>query len=230
MSTVKAAMKEMIAAWHVNTASFAHKSKLQQKTAEKFLHERLSMPLGEALKHNILTDELNWYLHQTELNQLLMDMQVTFALELRDQLTQHNLGDPDQPIALIPCGKLGILPVHAAWVGNEPSSGNGIPFFETCELSFQPAARVYAMARKTYQSLPQQGPFIAVGDPQPTKSVKLEWTETEAKVVASLAQIAGRAGSKSIVGQSATRQNVLKILEGTRREYTGAWLHMASHG
>jgi tetratricopeptide (TPR) repeat protein len=230
MSTVKAAMKEMVAAWNTNTVSYHYNSQLQQKNEEKSLHERLSMPLGEALSHNILTNELNWFLHQTELSQLLVDMQVTFASELRDKLDQHNLGDPDQSIALIPCGRLGILPVHAAWVRNDPSSGNGSPFFETCELSFQPAARVFAMARQTCRSLPQQGPFIAVGNPQPTTSAKLGWAEAEAKVVASLAQIAGRAGSKSIIGQSATLPHILKILESTRREYTGAWIHIASHG
>src|SRR5260370_16773145 len=118
------------------------------------------MLLGEALSHNILTNDLNWFLHQTELSQLLVDMQVTFASELREKLDQYNLGGPDQSIALIPCGKLGILPVHAAWACTDSSSGNGIPFFETCELSFQHPARVFPVPRQPFPSLPQQSPFI----------------------------------------------------------------------
>src|SRR5207237_787518 len=117
------------------------------------------------------------------------DLSETFVADLRRELDHLGLGDPNQPIDLIPCGQLGMLPIHAAWVRSDPSTGERIPFLETCELTYQASARSLFGARRALVSLPKQGPVVAIGNPRPTKEAELHWAEAEAQAIVALAKL-----------------------------------------
>src|SRR2546430_9438768 len=79
----------------------------------------LKIPLDEAINNTAVVRDLTWYLQKAELDYLFHDLRQICIEALRHKLTANGLGDPGQRIAFIPCGRLGILPVHAAWVGQD---------------------------------------------------------------------------------------------------------------
>src|SRR5205823_9620991 len=131
--------------------------------------ELLASPLQSKLEKRIFSTNspFNWFLLQAELELLQQELSDTFLADLRQELDHLGLRDSDQPVALIPCGQLGMLPLHAARARHNRWTGVPIPFAETCELTYQASARSLATARKAIKTLPQRGPIIAIGNPLP---------------------------------------------------------------
>lgn len=174
---------------------------------------------------------LNWSLLRAELDLLLPALRETLIEPLRAGLHMHGLGELGQQIALIPCGRLGIFPLHAV-----PISADGAPIGETCEISYQPNARVLAAAQQQACKLPASGPILAVGNPQQDDGVpNLVYAAREAVAVTRLARHAGRTNAASVpdlclLGAKATRARVLAELKDMLHQHPGAWLHFAGHG
>ncbi len=176
----------------------------------------------------MLGRDLTWFFMEAELEDLLPRVSQTVMHPLRAWLDQQGLTDHDQPIALIACGRLGALPLHAAPVRDH--RGHAMPFQETCELSYQASARTLGAARAALQQLPKAGPVLAVGNPQPTSATSLKWAEAEAEAIVDLAIRTGRAGSRALLKYDATKSAVLSLLRTIREEKPGAWVEIASHG
>lgn len=230
--TLRQALQNVIRAWQAEAERLARGDLTQQARARE-IRNRLDSPLGELMQKRFFASKLNWYLKQAELDHLLSVMSDAFVGDLRRLLVKHGLGKPDQPIALIPCGRLGVLPIHAAWIPRDSHNGTLIPFAETCELTYQPSARTLAASRAALTQLPANGPVIAVGDPklpQGSKVPQLAWARVEAEAIFALAQKAQRTGNRKIIGEEATLKSIIQELEEVRSTRTGAWVHVASHG
>ena len=226
--TLKMSMERTIAAWR-DEADILSGGSLAEQAWAKALRERMTMPLGTALAQSVLSGDLDWFFLEAELETLLPELSDAAMLPLREALDQLGLRSPDQPIALIPCGRLGVLPLHAASVSH-PLTGALVPFAETCELTLQPNARVLAAARKTAEGLPQNGPIISVGNPRPTRDPDLPWAAKEAEANALLGRRAGRRESRSLLHEEATRKLFLETLADIRARKLGALVEVASHG
>ncbi|HKD76486.1 MAG TPA: CHAT domain-containing protein, partial [Ktedonobacterales bacterium] len=145
------------------------------------------------------------------------DLHEAGVAALREALDAQGLAAPDQPIALIPCGRLGVLPLHAAWARRD-LTGALVPLMETCELSYQPAAHTLATARSKAAQV-VAGSVYAVGGPFPFASY-------EAEAIAALSRHAGRS-SVALTGAEATQQDMLDLLAQAR---DGAVLDLATPG
>jgi CHAT domain-containing protein len=229
MPTLRRAVERMLRSWQAEADRLSSDVRQQQKVQD--IRRQLITPLRQAaLLATNLTSDLGWFVLEVELEQVLQDISETFARELREKLDQHGLHSTEQRIALIPCGRLGTLPIHAATVRNDPATGEEIPFLDTCELSYQASARSLATARSRLDDLPANGPVLAVGDPKTTGAARLPYAGIEARKIAALARRRGHKESLSFIGEEATIENVEDTLLLFRQHYPGAWLHIASHG
>ncbi len=228
--TLRTAMSNVVDTWRAEADSLSGQTDAASQSKVHELHTRLALSLKEALEKNIFVPDLNWFLQEAELEQLQQGLSETFIVHLRRELDRLGLDNPDQPIALIPCGQLGMLPLHAAWARSDPHTGDPIPLQETCELTYQASARSLASARAALERLPKRGPIVAIGNPQPIKEVKLEWAEAEAKTIFALAQRYKREGSQIITGVAATYDKVRTTIAVLCKESSGAWVQIASHG
>ncbi len=206
-STLRYALGGVMAAWRMQS------------------HGRLSMPLREALRDETFAAALNWFFLEGEIERALHDLHDAGIATLRDALDAQGLAAPDQPIALIPCGRLSALPLHAAWARRDPASGTLIPLMETCELTYQPAAHALAVTRSKADQIAGGGPVYAFAGSPPADH-PLPFAAYEAEAVAALARHAGRV-SLAITSAGATRQAVLDLLARAR---DGAVLDLATPG
>lgn len=190
---------------------------------------RLQLPLGGALESGILRGELDWDFLEAELDVLLPELSSVILQPLHEALAALGLARLDARLALIPCGRLGALPLHAAPI-HSAGAAEAIPFQETCELSYQASARGLAASRRAATDCTPDGPFVAVGNPQPTRAVSLPWAAVEAHTFVKLARQAGRKRSRALVGVEATRSQLLHALQTLARRNAGAWVDVASHG
>ncbi|HEX8731459.1 MAG TPA: CHAT domain-containing protein [Ktedonobacterales bacterium] len=173
-----------------------------------------------------LTRQLAWYYQMAELDALWPALQHDIVQPLRDGLVAHGLGGSDQRIAIVPCGRLGVFPLHAA-----PVCEGGPPLAETCELTYQASARTCKNARLALARLSAQGPIFAVGNPRHTSNnATLPHAGREAEAIAHIGRDAGYPASIAVVGPKATRSRVLAELQRFRETYPGAWFHCAGHG
>jgi len=201
----------------------------------QLLKDRLTMPLAELLHRQDATDELandlNWYLHAIELDHLLNQLSMLGISELRSGLDALGLVSDCTRIALIPCGKLGILPLHAAPV-RRSNAVEASPFFETCELMHQASARSLIDALQAAQSLPKGG-ILAIGNPALSPSSKrppLPFALKEAEAIVEMAKRAHRIPSRAYTGAKATITRVRKEVGDLQGQRSGAWIHAACHG
>jgi len=229
-TTLQAAMGNVVETWRAEADHLSRQPHVTTQEKARELHARLTLPLQEALEKNVLVADLNWFLLEAELERLQQDFSETFVADLRRELDHLGLGDPNQPVALVPCGQLGMLPIHAAWARRNQSTGERIPLLETCELTYQASARSLATARKALAGLPKQGPIVAVGNPRPTDEAELHWAEAEAQAIVALARRHKRVGCEVIVKEAATLSKIQAILQAFREKPSGAWIQMASHG
>ena len=205
----------------------AEEAGLAQKGKER---SQVDLPVQIWLEDRSLRAKLSqllaWQYQRAELDVLLPELREALMEPLQAGLLAHGLGDPGQRIALIPCGRLGIFPLHAVPVGSDNT-----PFGETSELSYQASARSLKVARSAADQLSHRGPLLAIGNPwPPVGGTFLPTAEREAIAIAALARQAGYFTSTYIVGAAATRARVLKELSALRARGIGGWLHLAGHG
>jgi CHAT domain-containing protein len=229
-TTLQAALKNTIEAWQAKADELSKYLATTSQNEANNLYALLSLSLQDALAKGVFSAHptFHWFLLEAELELLQHELGDTFMAHLRQELDNLGLQDPDQPIALIPCGRLGMLPLHAAWVRSSQWPGTTTPFAETCELTYQASARSLATAREAVKNLTQQGPVIAIGNPRPTKEKPLEWATAEAQAIASLARYYKHQGT-AIVETEATRAAIEDALQKLGMQ-SGAWIHLASHG
>ncbi|MFL5592411.1 MAG: CHAT domain-containing protein [Ktedonobacteraceae bacterium] len=233
-ATLGKALDKIITTWRKEAEILAGDSSEQQQNTARMILARCTVPLGQALRvkefRGPLVCDLRWSYLMVELEQVLEDLRFTCMEDVRRGLDDLGLSGVDQPIALIPCGKLSVLPLHAALV-TERQGGEFLPFQETCELTYQASARALEGARKALEHLPKEpGPFLVFGDPQPTNEAELRWAKLEAESIAWLTERAGRSAGSPILGEEATLPRVLEELERVRLGNLGAWVTIASHG
>jgi len=181
--------------------------------------------LKDEMLQNTLRHHLAWGVQKAEIEQIMHELGDMVMEPLRAELDALGLGSRDQCLAIVPCGRLGVFPLHAAPVGDDK-----LPFWETCELTYQASARTLAMARTTAGHLPITRAVLAVGNPRQPGGVSLPCAGKEAEVIARLMrQIQGGTGV-CLREARATRALFLKKLDEFRERHPGAWLHTASHG
>ena len=239
-ATLRAAVAGMVAGWD---AEARRVTAIQPEQARE-LRVRLNAPLADLLDSPIFARDLHWHFMRAELEALLTDMSTTFMQALRTALDVQRLSDPNQAVALVPCGRLGALPVHAAGARRD-AQGNMIPFLETCELTFQAAARTLGTARAALKQMPPHGPVLAVGNPWPTwlnvtdeqgqermRAVsELFWAAAEADGIDTVAEnTKPRRAHTALLGNDATKARVLAYLAQYTRDNAGAWVQIAAHG
>ncbi len=212
----------------LRTAIRAAINDLQEDKGDNLLSVEKS--LGEWMEHatlrKLLQRRIAWCLQKVELEHLLDKLSQTVMKPLRQELDGLGWHDPDQPLALIPCGKLGIFPFHAAPVREE-----NIPFAETCLMTYQASARLLAASRKMSIQISTHGPLLAVGNPRPSsQEANLPYAEFEAQTITRLARKSLHPSSQCLIGAQATRRRVLSELEKIHGQHPGAWLHLAGHG
>ena len=228
MATARDALQRLTAAW----ARQAERLLCGDATARiraAEIQARFTMSLRAALAAGIIARELGWYFQQVELEHLLPQLGKVVMGPLRAGLDALGLYAAEQHVALIACGRLGALPLHAALV---PASGTGdlAPFQDTCELTYQASARSLAAARAARSHLPEGGPFLTIGDPQPTSAAQLPFARRSAQRVLECARQSGRVASAALVGREATRERVLSGLSQMRTQHPGVWVEIAGHG
>ena len=121
-------------------------------------------------------------------------------------------------ITLIPVGRLGLLPLHAAWTEDNNMPTGKRYALDELTISYAPNARSLTEARKVAQRV-KADHMLVVNDPQPVKAPSLSNLEDEVRtVVATFAQ------HQIFKHEAATRQAILDDLTN--------WtvLHFACHG
>jgi CHAT domain-containing protein/tetratricopeptide (TPR) repeat protein len=201
--------------------------RLTTKTAETaWVDLPLATWLDETGLRNELGRRLDWCYQHAELDVLLPKLRAALIEPLHRGLVNQELGDATQRIGLIPCGRLGVFPLHAVPVGRD-----NVPFGETCELSYQASARSLAAMHHAAEHLSHRGPVVAIGNPLTvTEAAPLPSAEREAVAVATLARRQGFSTSRHVVGAAATRSRVLTEIARLRTDRLGGWLHLAGHG
>ena len=172
---------------------------------------------------------LAWHFQRAELDALFPRLQSAIVAPLHSALDRYASGDggeEDASIGLIPCGRLGLFPLHATLCGPKE-----IPFAERFLLTYIPGARVLAASRRWEQSSSSPGPILAVGNPwQTAEIVELPYAEWEALALVRLTREQQLLGSVALTGVKATKSRVLHELEQIRTQSASAWVHLAGHG
>lgn len=227
------AFDKLILTWQAEITLLKSGTPKDQERAQT-LQTWLAFPLSDGLANSAcasaLASDLNVFLHMEELDLVLEQLAHHCVGELRRGLDSLGLHATDQEIALIPCGKLGLLPIHAARVTGS-STGALVPFQETCTLSYQASAASLRSARASLGQLPiTPGPILAIGNPRPTRETDLPWARIEAECLGWVAKQANRIMTEAIIDEEATLSRVLAELEQVRDKQIGAWVTIASHG
>ncbi|MBA3825202.1 MAG: CHAT domain-containing protein, partial [Ktedonobacterales bacterium] len=239
-ATVRTALAGVVAGWDAEARRIAG----SQPTQAREMRTRLTTPLSEMLGSPLLARDLHWHFMGAELDTVLAALSVTLTRPLHAALAAHGLGGPDQPLALIPCGRLGALPIHAATARTD-AHGDSISLIEACELTIQAAARTLGTARRALATMPQDGPVLAVGNPWPTwvpvedadkqprrlAVSELFWAAAEADGIDIVAaNTKPRRQHTALLGSDATRKRILDALAQYAHDHAGAWVQIAAHG
>jgi CHAT domain-containing protein len=237
MITVRQALRELVQKWTRDAEQGSTGRPEQQENAQK-LRELLQRPFGESLMTGTIKKDLNWYLQKAELDYVLPELSKVIMAPLREMLNRLRLQAPVQRVALIPCGSLSMLPLHAAFVLH-PQTGRLVPFQETCECTYQPGARVLARTRARADALPKDGPVITVGNTRPTGTMNLRFAEVEARINAAQGRskqrpasnaLLGNPANNALLGNDATFQAVKEALLKSKADHDGSWIEFAAHG
>jgi CHAT domain-containing protein/tetratricopeptide (TPR) repeat protein len=133
-------------------------------------------------------------------------------------------------LVFVPCGLLGLLPLHAALVPLSPEEEAAEPLLDVVQMSYAPSARIWAASRRRAIKAPASGiEALIVADPQPQSegTPPLAGAREEAKALATLiSSVSGRISA--LAGEEAMLPEVLVVLR--RREATLTHLHFACHG
>jgi tetratricopeptide (TPR) repeat protein len=117
-------------------------------------------------------------------------------------------------LVLVSGGRLGLLPLHAAKLGND---GSDSYLSDEFEISYAPSARVLAAAADSLQAR-QDSPLALTGVGDPSQDLAYARAELE-EVAASFPQEAGRL----LYGQEATKARLLAALSGA------SYVHLSCH-
>lgn len=161
-------------------------------------------------------------------------------------ITMQTLGAPDGVLAalalhcravhvrrlvLIPCGLLGLLPLHAAMV---PCSSDGTttePLIDVVQVCYAPSVHIWAVGRRRGGSLHSvQLEALVVGDPQPQpeETPPLPGAKDEAAAISTLISQTLQGRVSTYIGEAATLSNVVDMLRGQHSTLTH--VHFACHG
>jgi CHAT domain-containing protein len=134
-------------------------------------------------------------------------------------------------LVIVPCGLLGLLPLHAALVPAATTNGETEPLLDVVQISYAPSARTWAICRRRTVSRAIEIPHaLIVGNPQPQDSdvKKLPGASDEAWAINEL--ITQRANGKAYIflEEDATLPAVMETLK--TGESTLTHIHFACHG
>ncbi len=133
-------------------------------------------------------------------------------------------------LVFVPCGLLGLLPLHAALVPLSLGGEATEPLLDVVQVSYAPSARIWAASRKRAIKAPAgEIEALIVADPQPQSegTPPLAGAREEAGALATLiSSVSGRVST--LAGEEAILPEVLDVLR--RREATLTHIHFACHG
>jgi tetratricopeptide (TPR) repeat protein len=134
-------------------------------------------------------------------------------------------------LVLVPCGLLGLLPLHAALVPSATQDGGLEPLLDAVQVSYAPSARIWTACRKRATSYRmQRADALIVGDPQPHEhGVRpLPGAKHEALRISKMVTQNAHGQVSGFEGEAATLADVLKALQS--RSGVLSHIHLACHG
>jgi CHAT domain-containing protein/tetratricopeptide (TPR) repeat protein len=134
-------------------------------------------------------------------------------------------------LVCVPCGLLGLLPLHAALVPISSTSELTEPLVDVVQVSYAPSARIWARGRRRAINSPvEKTDALIVGDPQPQSrgTPPLPGARDEAQAISALMPQTIRGRVSMLTGEVATLSGVLDVLRGQCATLTHA--HFACHG
>lgn len=147
---------------------------------------------------------------------ILPELLISLGKHLMAPLAQrlHNLGL--KRIILVPTGLLGLLPLHAATLGE------GSAFQDKFEIAYTPSARALAASRSVRENiLNKPKSCLAIGNPLPTDYGSLNWARIEAEEVVT----AFTPGQNQLLLETAAE---LTVVQNSLPKHS--YLHFACHG
>ncbi len=227
------ALQEVVQTWQEECRSLEKQGTPEELHSAKTLRERLGTPLAELIQQREavrdLSGDLNWRLHAIELDRLLDQLSLLGISELHSGLDALGIAGDQTRIALIPCGQLGILPLHAVPV-RKSHEGETLALFETCELTYQASARSLIDALQSVQ-VPLLGGILAIGNPaSSSEQQSLPFAQKEAEGIVKMAKQAHGLSAQVYTGEKATITRIRKEIADLQKRHPGAWIHAACHG
>jgi len=134
-------------------------------------------------------------------------------------------------LVLIPCGLLGLLPLHAALVSSTSGGEEMVPLIDVVQVSYAPSARIWEAGRRhRVGSHAEKVEALIVGDPQPQPEgmPPLPGARDEAQAISSLISHAVQGHASTFIGTAATLSDTLEMLQGQNAALTH--VHFACHG
>ncbi|HLX39604.1 MAG TPA: CHAT domain-containing protein, partial [Ktedonobacteraceae bacterium] len=147
------------------------------------------------------------------------------------ELAMHCRAARVRRLVLIPCGLLGLLPLHAAMIPCADGSEETEPLIDVVQVNYAPSSRIWATARR--RNAGGQGKLFdafIVGDPQPQSEEipPLPGARNEAMAISVLIDQERQKQVATLLGETATYSNVVGILR--KRGAMLTHLHFACHG
>lgn len=126
--------------------------------------------------------------------------------------------NPDEPVTLIPCGWLGLLPLHAAWTEDPATPTRRRYALDLVNLRFAPNARALLAGRTIAEQMSADS-LLVIDEPQPVSSSPLPNARYEAEMAAASFQEV-----TPLLREQAKRDDVLRLMS------TCSVAHFACHG
>jgi hypothetical protein len=114
----------------------------------------------------------------------------------------------NQHVNLIPLGRLGILPFHAAWTEDAAMITGKMYAIDHISIAYAPNARLLLHARKIAETLIPDSQF-AVDGPGPVESGNLQFSGIEVRAVASMFN---QERYRIVRHEAATRETVMQTI------------------
>ncbi|GAC1343618.1 MAG: hypothetical protein NVSMB27_03670 [Ktedonobacteraceae bacterium] len=134
-------------------------------------------------------------------------------------------------LVIVPCGLLGLLPLHAALVPAATTNGETEPLLDVVRVSYAPSARTWAICRRRTFSRSIEIPHaLIVGNPQPQDSgvKELPGAGDEAWAIHELITQRAHGKASLFLEEKATLPAVMETLK--TGESTLTHIHFACHG
>jgi CHAT domain-containing protein/tetratricopeptide (TPR) repeat protein len=132
-------------------------------------------------------------------------------------------------LVLIPCGLLGLLPLHAVPILSSSDGSSLEPAHDIFRVSYAPSARIWKFCRYKAKSAAEELQALIIGNPLPQTELKqLPGAEIEAKKIATLIEDQMHGQVTLFENEHATRPAILTELRQYKEILTHA--HFACHG